>query len=61
MIFRGLRDALIAALKSLRSPLDLRDLFVFGGIAAAANGIHMIYPPAAWIFVGIMFFWLGIR
>ena len=41
--------------------IDLRDVLVFGGIAAAGYGIGMVYPPAAWVFCGLAFFWLGVR
>ena len=61
MIATGLKDELIALLKRLNPAVDLRDALVFGGIAAAAYGISMIYPPAAWIFCGLALFWLGIR
>lgn len=45
----------------LESPLDIRDLFTFGGLAMVGNGTHMIYPPAAWIVVGAVLYWIGIR
>jgi hypothetical protein len=40
---------------------DLRDYFVFGGIASVGYGTYQIYPPAAWIIVGCVFFWIGIK
>ena len=61
MISRGIKDDLIRGLKRLRPDIDLRDVLVFGGIAAAGYGISMIYPPAAWIFCGLALFWLGVR
>ncbi len=61
MIWRGLKDDLIAVLKRLRPDIDIRDVLVFGGIAAAGYGINMIYPPASWIFCGLALFWLGVR
>lgn len=60
-IARGIKDELVAGLKRLRSPVDLRDVLVFGGIACAGYGIGLIYPPAAWIFCGLAIFWLGVR
>lgn len=61
MISRGLKDDLVIGLKRVCSAVDLRDGFVFGGLAAAGYGISMIYPPAAWIFCGVALFWLGVR
>lgn len=40
---------------------DLRDLFAFGGLAAACYGIAQIHAPAAWIVGGVALFWLGVR
>lgn len=48
-------------LKHFLPDIDVRDVLVFGGIAAAGYGIGMVYPPAAWIFCGLAFFWLGVR
>lgn len=48
-------------LKQLLPNIDMRDVLVFGGIAAAGYGIGMVYPPAAWVFCGLAFFWLGVR
>lgn len=61
MISRRLKNDLIASLKRLRPDVNMRDVLVFGGIASAAYGINLIYPPAAWIFCGLALFWLGIR
>lgn len=61
MIFRGLKDDMIAGLKRLRSPVDLRDLMVFGGIGMVGYGISLVHPPAAWVVVGVSLFWLGVR
>jgi hypothetical protein len=44
-----------------RIALELRDLFVFGGLGCVAYGAAQIYPPAAWIVGGATLFWLGIR
>lgn len=44
-----------------RPDIDLRDVLVFGGIACAAYGLGLIYPPAAWVFAGLTLAWLGIR
>ncbi|MFH1010213.1 MAG: hypothetical protein V1784_03140 [bacterium] len=61
MIARGIKDELIRVLKRMNPDIELRDCLVFGGIAATAYGISMIYPPAAWIFSGLALFWLGVR
>jgi len=47
--------------KDIGKYFDLRDLFVFGGIALASYGAWLIYPPAAFITAGLPLFWLGIR
>jgi hypothetical protein len=41
--------------------VELRDVFVFGGLACGAIGAAQIYGPAGWIVVGAALFWLGIR
>lgn len=40
---------------------DLRDGFVFGGVALVAAGAGWIFAPAALIVPGLVLFWLGIR
>jgi len=47
--------------KQLAAQIDLRDVFVFGGLAMVGYGVHCIYPPAAWIVVGTVLFWVGGR
>lgn len=47
--------------EKLRDAIDLRDIFVFGGLACAVYGISQIYVPASWIAAGATFFWLGVR
>lgn len=61
MKLRELKGRLTAALARIVPEMDMRDVLVFGGIASAGYGIGMIYPPAAWVFCGVMAFWLGIR
>lgn len=46
---------------SLLTAFDLRDAFVFGGIALVGYGVGQIYAPAAPITVGAAIFWLGTR
>lgn len=51
------RETLLVAL----AQIELRDCFVFGGLAAAVYGIALVYAPAAWITGGAALFWLGLR
>lgn len=46
---------------ALCGEVELRDVFVFGGLAAVVYGIAQVYPPAAWMAGGAALFWLGIR
>ena len=39
--------------------VDLRDIFVFAGLAMVCNGIAQIHAPSAWIVGGAAFFWIG--
>jgi len=48
-------------LQKLRTGIDLRDAFAFGGLAMLGYGTHAIYPPAAWILVGGVLFLIGVR
>lgn len=56
-ILRRLLDSIALARRSV----DQTDLFVFGGLACTACGVAQIYTPAAWIVVGVVLFWLGMR
>lgn len=60
-VTRGIKDDVTALWKRLKSPVDMRDCLVFGGIGCASYGINMIYPPGAFIFSGLALFWLGVR
>lgn len=46
-------------LLKLAASIDLRDVFVFGGLAMVGYGLYLIYPPAAWIGIGGALFWMG--
>lgn len=59
MISRGIKDDLIRGIKRIIP--DLRDVFVFGGVGMVGYGISLVSPPAAWVVVGLSFFWLGVR
>jgi hypothetical protein len=39
---------------------DILDTFTFGGLIIFGTGIWFIYPPAALIFTGLFFMWLGL-
>jgi hypothetical protein len=41
--------------------IELREIFVFGGLAAVGYGIAQIHAPSAWIIIGATFFLLGMR
>lgn len=47
-------------LRRFLDPLDLRDLFVFGGIALISAGAGMVYLPAALVVAGIALLTIGI-
>lgn len=57
---RALAAARLAA-GFVHRAVDLRDVFVFGGLACAVYGIAQLHGPAAWIAAGAAFFWLGVR
>lgn len=59
MIAKGVKDEMVAGVKKLLP--DIRDVLVFGGIGCASYGIYMLDPPYAFIFAGIMLFYIGIR
>jgi hypothetical protein len=47
--------------EKILSLFDLRDGFVFGGLACAVYGIAQIYAPMAWIVTGAVLFFMGLR
>jgi len=55
----GRRSAPMAI--ALAGMLDLRDLFCFGGLGLLAYGLHLVYPPAAYIAPGAILLWMGVR
>lgn len=50
-----------ALVRLARGLVGLRDAFVFGGLACLAYGISQVYPPAAWMVVGLVLMLLGLR
>lgn len=51
----------LAVARLARDLCGLRDLFVFGGLACLAHGVAQVYPPAAWMIVGLVLMLLGLR
>jgi len=45
-----IKKAAAAAVKEI----GLREVFLFAGLASLAYGLHQVYPPAAWIAVGVL-------
>lgn len=39
---------------------DVKDLVVFSGVGATGYGLWQVYPPATWVFVGIVLLGFGI-
>jgi hypothetical protein len=46
-------------LQTLAREVDLRDVFVFGGLASTVYGVSGFSVPAAWIVAGVVVFALG--
>lgn len=61
MNISALRSQTGKALRLLLAMFDLRDVFVFAGIASVFVGLWQIYPPSALIVVGSVVVWLGVR
>lgn len=53
--------AALSAAGALVALVDLRDVFVFGGLASACYGIYQVHEPAAWIAGGTVTLLLGLR
>lgn len=56
-----MRAWLIKVREAAAGAIDLRDVFVFGGLGCAVYGIAQVHSPAAWIVGGAALFWLGIK
>lgn len=46
-------------LKKMATVVDAQDILAFTGLGLLCYGLHMIYPPAAFIAGGSALFWLG--
>jgi hypothetical protein len=51
----------VARVQNLSDVLNLRDVFVFSGLAAVGYGVAQVSVPAAWVVVGGIVFLLGVR
>lgn len=51
--------AIKRVLSTIWRGFDLKDVFAFGGLAAVAWGLWLVYPPAAFIVTGACLFWMG--
>ena len=51
----------IKIVERIAAHVDLRDMFVFGGLALIALGLWDIYWPLAPVVVGTVLVWLGVR
>lgn len=56
-----MRARLAKWLSSVRAGIELRDVFVFGGLSCVVIGTSQVYVPAAWVVAGGALFWLGVR
>jgi hypothetical protein len=57
-------ECLVAMRRRVRgvlSAFDLRDVFVFSGLACLSYGLGQMYQPLGWIGAGAGLFWLGVR
>ena len=57
----ALLQRLAGLFRQVLPAVELRDSFVFGGLAMVGYGLHAIYPPASWIVVGAVLFIMGVR
>jgi hypothetical protein len=53
--------AVLKLLKLIYEQIDLRDVFVFGGLSCMVYGISMISVAAAWITLGLMMAIIGLK
>lgn len=54
-------SGMIEFFRKVKRAVDMTDVFVFSGIGCVGYGLSQIYPPSAWVVVGISLFWLGVR
>ena len=60
-MFAEMQAIVARPVKVLFDAIDLRDLFVFAGLALVAYGGNVLYPGAGWTAAGAGLFWLGAR
>lgn len=56
----GALAKLVLALLRENRP-NLRDALIFGGMACVFYGLHAIFPPAAWVMLGVLLLLTGWR
>lgn len=47
-----MRERFKKAAAALLKEIELREAFLFAGLAALFYGLHQVFPPLAWIVVG---------
>lgn len=52
---------LAAVLRLVAAVFGPRELFLFGGLASLAYGVAQVYPPAAWMVVGLVLMLMALR
>lgn len=45
---------------SLKNIFDINDALLICGAILISKGLHMIYPPLAYIAVGLIVMWMGL-
>lgn len=51
--------AMRKAARAAWAAFDIKDVFAFGGLAAVAWGLWLVFEPAAFIVTGAVLFWMG--
>ena len=61
MTAASIATAFHAAMAWIHARIAVRDVVIIGGLWATAVGLLSIYPPAAWLFVGLFCLWISFR
>ena len=59
-LFKSVRSAIKNRLNSIKAGFDIRDIFVFGGLAMLGYGLYLLRPWLAFTIVGIICMALGL-
>lgn len=54
-------DRLKKIIGAVAKELGPREVLLVAGLGAVARGLNDIYPPAAWVFVGLVLMMLALR